>query len=156
MDPRDNLPGYAGMIFFPRLAAFNIRWYEGEPTKAIDIDDGVSLEEEVLICPAMENFAGDVSQGGRVIEDCAAGSLALDDGGHVEGLETDQGVLTTNKVLLATGPDTGDVLAALPRCPPRPAAGRFRLPSSCREHQAPERACHTGPIRRAHRRWQTR
>ena len=55
---RDNLPDYAEAIFFPWLAAFNIRWYEGEPSKAIYIDDGASPREECLTRPGMGNFDG--------------------------------------------------------------------------------------------------
>jgi len=54
---RDNLPGYAEVIFFPWLAAFNIRWYEGAPTKAIWIDDG--KDEHLLTRPGMDDFDGD-------------------------------------------------------------------------------------------------
>lgn len=36
---RDNIPGYAEVLFFRNLAAFNIRWYEGPASKAIGYSD---------------------------------------------------------------------------------------------------------------------
>jgi len=32
----DNIPAYSSMYFFPKLAAFNITWYQGEPKKTIN------------------------------------------------------------------------------------------------------------------------
>lgn len=58
---RDNLPDYAEVIFFPWLCAFNIRWYEGPPSKAVFIDDGGNFEDEKLTDASMENFEGDHS-----------------------------------------------------------------------------------------------
>ena len=51
--------------------------------------------------------------GGKVIEDCAAVALEADDDGVVTGLTTEQGMLKTAKVVVATGPNTPEVLAEL-------------------------------------------
>ena len=32
----DNVPEYSSMYFFPKLAAFNVTWYQGEPKKVIN------------------------------------------------------------------------------------------------------------------------
>ena len=58
---RDNLPDYAEIIFIPWMCAFNIRWYEGEPTKSIYIDHGALEAETPLTEPGMANFEGDHS-----------------------------------------------------------------------------------------------
>ena len=50
---------------------------------------------------------------GRVFERCAARELVMTDAGRVEGLDTQAGRLTTGTVVLATGPDTPDVLSTL-------------------------------------------
>lgn len=57
---KDHVPGYAEMIFFPWLCAFNIRWYEGEADKAIYLDDGEG-ETTLLTNREMANFAADHS-----------------------------------------------------------------------------------------------
>ena len=59
---RDNLPDYAEVIFFPRLAAFNIRWYAAEPTKALFYDDGFSPEEILISDPSKADSDGDHSR----------------------------------------------------------------------------------------------
>jgi hypothetical protein len=56
---RDHVAEYAQIFMFPRLCAFNIRWYEGSSDQAIVyLDPPV---REVLTRRDMPNFAGDHS-----------------------------------------------------------------------------------------------
>lgn len=56
---RDNLPGYAEVLFFRRLGAFNIRWYEGPSTGAIAYSDPPDREQ--LTARGEPGFEGDHS-----------------------------------------------------------------------------------------------
>lgn len=56
---RDNLPGYAEVLFFRQLGAFNIRWYEGPATKAIAYSDPPHREQ--LTALGATGFEGDHS-----------------------------------------------------------------------------------------------
>ncbi len=51
----DNIPAYSSICFFPRLAAFNINWYEGEPKKTIR---SYIPPKGYLTKPGMENHSG--------------------------------------------------------------------------------------------------
>jgi glycine/D-amino acid oxidase-like deaminating enzyme len=51
--------------------------------------------------------------GGEVFEHCAALELLADDGGCVTGVRSDQGEMRTSRVVVASGPDTPEVLSAL-------------------------------------------
>lgn len=53
------------------------------------------------------------ANGAGVIERCGAIELIADDDGKVRGLETEGGRLATEHVVVATGPDTPEVLSAL-------------------------------------------
>ena len=68
-----------------------------------------------LDAPAFAGFlrARVQAGGGRVLEQCAARRLLVADEGHVSGVETDAGTLHCGDVVLAVGPDTGDVLSDL-------------------------------------------
>lgn len=54
---RDNLPGYAEVLFFRNLGAFNIRWYEGPSTKAIGYSHPPARER--LTARGEPGFEGD-------------------------------------------------------------------------------------------------
>ncbi len=56
---RDHIEDYAELIFFRKLCAFNIRWYEGPNTKAIWRNDPPTREQ--LTGAEMANFYGDHS-----------------------------------------------------------------------------------------------
>lgn len=56
---RDNLPDYADILFFRHLGAFNIRWYEGPPTKQIAFADPPLREPLTAI--GAPDFEGDHS-----------------------------------------------------------------------------------------------
>lgn len=51
--------------------------------------------------------------GARVLEQCRAQQLIMDDEGTALGLDTDAGRLDAKHVVVATGPDTAEVLSAL-------------------------------------------
>lgn len=50
----ENIPGYSDMVFYPRLAAFNIRWHE-KPKKTIR--SHIPPRAGYLTKPGMSNFA---------------------------------------------------------------------------------------------------
>lgn len=56
---RDHIEHYAQVFFFPRLCAFNIRWYEGPSDKAITYLDPPTRDR--LTDRGMPNFDGDHS-----------------------------------------------------------------------------------------------
>ena len=56
---KDHIPAYSQMMFFPRLCAFNIRWYEGPSDQPITIDDGT--DEVPVSDRTMANFDEDHS-----------------------------------------------------------------------------------------------
>lgn len=56
---RDNLPGSPEVLFFRRLGAFNIRWYEGPSTGAIAYSDPPQREQ--LTARGEPGFEGDHS-----------------------------------------------------------------------------------------------
>jgi glycine/D-amino acid oxidase-like deaminating enzyme len=53
------------------------------------------------------------ADGARLLENCPARALVMDDEGTVEGVETGEGRLHTKHVVVATGPDTAETLSAL-------------------------------------------
>jgi glycine/D-amino acid oxidase-like deaminating enzyme len=53
------------------------------------------------------------ANGARILERCQARQLVMDDEGRVLGLDTDEGRLHTEHVVVATGPDTAQVLGTL-------------------------------------------
>ncbi|MHA7777318.1 hypothetical protein [Roseibium sp. M-1] len=56
---RDHIEGYADLVFFRQLCAFNIRWNEGPNTKAIWLNDPPKREQ--LTGEGLANFHGDHS-----------------------------------------------------------------------------------------------
>jgi len=55
----DNIPNYSSMYFFPKLAAFNITWHEGELSKCIN---SYIAPKGYLTKRGMENHKGDHSE----------------------------------------------------------------------------------------------
>ncbi|MDQ6991710.1 MAG: hypothetical protein Q9M11_08275, partial [Mariprofundaceae bacterium] len=55
----DNVPGHAGMYFFPKLCAFNVSWFEGPCNKGIF---SYTPPKGTLTKRGMENFDGDHSE----------------------------------------------------------------------------------------------
>ena len=53
------------------------------------------------------------SSGGSIFENCTAGRLRARDDGQILGLETGRGILHTEHVLIAAGPNTPEVLSEL-------------------------------------------
>jgi glycine/D-amino acid oxidase-like deaminating enzyme len=53
------------------------------------------------------------ADGARILERCAARQLVMDDEGKVLGLDTDEGRLHTEHVVVASGPDTAEILSTL-------------------------------------------
>lgn len=50
----DNVPGYSSMVFFPKLAAFNIGWHEKEEKRI----DSYIQPKGCLTKPGMSNYEG--------------------------------------------------------------------------------------------------
>lgn len=60
----DHVPGYREMVFYPRLAAFNINWYSGPPKErsiTAWFDSPHTGKDRILTRTGMDNFAGDHS-----------------------------------------------------------------------------------------------
>ena len=74
-----------------------------------------AMADNCLNAPHFVNFMAQQirNQGGSVFENCAALSLQAEDDGQVSGLETAQGKLSTEHVVVAAGPGTPEVLSAL-------------------------------------------
>ncbi|NOX72491.1 MAG: FAD-binding oxidoreductase [Alphaproteobacteria bacterium] len=102
---------------------YTARWLEVDDLRHLEpnidfADDHAGLltpDDKFLNAP---HFAGFMAArlknlGGEIFENCAALELLADDNGKVQGLRTDQGNLRAPRVVLATGPDTPQTLAAL-------------------------------------------
>jgi glycine/D-amino acid oxidase-like deaminating enzyme len=88
-----------------------------EPGLTFDADDLAlhAFTEDWLDAPLFARTITDVlaASGAEVLEHCTARELAMAEDGAVTGVLTDAGMLHTEKVLIATGADTPDVLAGL-------------------------------------------
>ncbi|MCB1368487.1 MAG: FAD-binding oxidoreductase [Rhodobacteraceae bacterium] len=103
----------------------------GYPNRLLEPVELQALEPQVIFAPGTSGllapsdmildaarFVGAMAAriralGGEVVEDCPALELLSDDDGQVSGLRTSEGEIATARVLIAAGPDTPDVLAAL-------------------------------------------
>jgi glycine/D-amino acid oxidase-like deaminating enzyme len=109
--------GYLGRYGYPHRLVDADALSKLEP--AITFGDDATaihaMSEDWLDAPGFVTFLADEvrAMGSRVLEECTAISLELTDDGAVSGLITDQGTLSTTKVLIATGHETPEVLAAL-------------------------------------------
>ncbi|NIP46582.1 MAG: FAD-dependent oxidoreductase [Gammaproteobacteria bacterium] len=97
------------------------------------------------------------ADGARVLEGCRARELVMDDEGRVLGLETDEGRLHTQHVVVATGADTADVLTALTgydafaaRFPLRRAAGLLVTTPEEPSHRLTRRILYTSHASHLH------
>lgn len=108
-----------------RLEALNY------PCRLLEPDELQVLEPQVTFAPGTSGllapsdmildagrFVGAMADrirtlGGDVLEDCPALELLSDDDGEVSGLMSGTGKITASRVLIAAGPDTPGVLAAL-------------------------------------------
>ena len=74
-----------------------------------------SMSDPYLDAPTFARFMAEQTKalGGTVLENCPALELQATDEGEVTGLATDQGVLEAANVLVASGPETAEVLSAL-------------------------------------------
>ncbi|MBT6273716.1 MAG: FAD-binding oxidoreductase, partial [Chromatiales bacterium] len=86
-----------------------------------------SLADPCLDAPMFARFlAGKLRDaGGAVFEGCAADTLHLSDDGEIRGVVTEQGTLICDKVLVAAGPSTPEVLGQLTGY--EPYASRFPM-----------------------------
>ncbi len=103
----------------------------GYPCRWLGRDELLTLEPNLVIpqdgeamftptdkCVNASHFARFMAQkvkstGGKVFEHCAALEIELNDSGDVSGLLCDQGLLQTARLVIATGPDTPQVLGEL-------------------------------------------
>ena len=71
--------------------------------------------ELCLDAPRFTRFLADrlVDQGGTIIENTEVLSLNIDESGEIHGLNTTEDTLATGQILLATGPDSAEMLAQL-------------------------------------------
>jgi glycine/D-amino acid oxidase-like deaminating enzyme len=98
-------------------------WVGLEELKALEPhvtfpDDAEALytpNDTCLDVPRFTRFMADQLRtlGGTVLEHCRARELEATDDGVVTGVVTDQGRLESGRVLIATGPDTPEVLSEL-------------------------------------------
>jgi glycine/D-amino acid oxidase-like deaminating enzyme len=113
-----------------RAAAAQLEGW-GYPVSRVHRDDLVAMEPHVrfedgaeglfamadawLDVPRFLGFLVDGlrADGARILERCGARQLVMDDEGTVLGLDTDGGRLETRQVVIATGPDTAEVLSTL-------------------------------------------
>jgi glycine/D-amino acid oxidase-like deaminating enzyme len=109
--------GYLERYGYPhrRIDAYTLSSLE----PAITFDDDATaihaMSEDWLDAPEFVAFlAGEIrAMGSQVLEGCTATALDLNHDGSVSGLLTDQGTLSTSRVLIAAGHETPAVLAAL-------------------------------------------
>ncbi len=106
-----------------RALDYPARWLDHAALQALE--PGLSLPDdaEALWSPSdkvlnASTFARFMAQqvralGGEVFEHCAALELLADEGGSVTGVRSDKGEIQTSRVVVASGPDTPEVLSAL-------------------------------------------
>ena len=95
--------------------AATLRAMEPHVPFADDVEALFAMADDWIEAPAFARFlAGELRAMGSVLfEDCAASGLEITDEGAITGVETAQGLLKADKVLVTAGPDTPEVLSAL-------------------------------------------
>jgi glycine/D-amino acid oxidase-like deaminating enzyme len=102
---------------------YSNRWIETAELRQLEPRLVLPDDAEALLTPAdhclnAPHFARFMAakieaRGGRLFENCRAQALIADDDGQVRGIESEAGKLSANKVLIAAGPHTPEVLGAL-------------------------------------------
>ena len=123
-------PGDEARLASVRAATGQLeRW--GYPVARVGRDELAAMEPHVrfedgaeglfamtdawLDVPTFLEFLGERlrADGARILERCPARELVMDEEGRVLGIDTDEGRLHTEHVVVATGPSTATVLATL-------------------------------------------
>jgi len=99
------------------------QWLDSAELRAAEPDFLFPDDAEALLTPSdkiihgqrmIRFFATQIhAMGGQILENCAATEICLGDEGNITGLRTQNGEISAPKLLLATGPDTAQVLADL-------------------------------------------
>ncbi len=123
---RSNAAGYAAAKERARVLAnfsYPATWVDHKVLGAMEPhvnfpDDAEALYAMADPCLNAPNFVGFMAdqvraRGGTVYEDCTAQTLEVRDDGQVTGLVTEKATLHTERVLLAAGPGTPEVLSEL-------------------------------------------
>jgi len=115
-----NLREQAGKL---SALGYENRWLAADELQSLEPDLAIARDTEGLLCeqdkclnaPHFTRFmaARIRAAGGEVFTNCAATSLIADDSGRVSGIESEKGEMHAPNVLIATGPDTPEILASL-------------------------------------------
>jgi len=108
-----------------RLAEFDYpcRWLDPQELRQMEPNIAVPETAEAFLtdtdkivdAPKFTRFMADqiIKMGGQIFENCTALEILADDEGAVFGLKTSLGEMTSKQVVIATGPNTPEVLARL-------------------------------------------